>query len=207
MIKQRIIIDTFKGSSFLVILLMMAIYDQWRNPTAWVYLGLHGTYGILWVLKSQIFPDKSWDKTVGLVWSVLSSLGLIAYWVAPWLLLSRGIECPPSYLGMCVSMFIFGVFLHFATDMQKFTSLKIQPNQLITTGMMSRVRNLNYFGELLIYLSLGLLSMHWIPIFILALFICFYWLPNMRRKDESLSRYPEFEGYYKRTRWFIPFLF
>ena len=207
MVKQRIIINIFKGSSFLAILLMMAIYDQWHNPTAWVYLGLHGTYGILWVLKSQIFPDKNWEKDVGLLWAVLTAFGLIAYWLAPWLLLSRGIECPPWYLGMCVSMNIFGVFLHFVTDMQKFTSLNLQPNTLITTGMMDRVRNLNYFGELLVYLSMGLLSMHWIPILILALFIFIYWLPNMRRKDESLSRYPGFKAYCKRTNWFIPFLY
>ncbi|OGO16893.1 MAG: hypothetical protein A2Z14_01875 [Chloroflexi bacterium RBG_16_48_8] len=205
--KQRYIIDTFKGISFLAILFLMAIYDQWRNATAWVYLGLHGTYGILWVLKSRIFPDKTWERKVDLVWGVITAFGLLVYWVAPWLLISRGIECPPWYLGMCVSMNIFGVFLHFVTDMQKYTSLKLQPDHLITTGMMSRVRNLNYFGEFLIYLSLGLLAMHWAPILILVLFIYVYWFPNMRRKDESLSRYPEFKEYRKRSKWFIPFLF
>jgi protein-S-isoprenylcysteine O-methyltransferase Ste14 len=108
---------------------------------------------------------------------------------------------------MCVSINILGIFLHFVTDMQKYTSLKLRPETLITTGMMSRVRNLNYFGELLIYLSLGLLAMHWIPILILGLFILIYWVPNMHRKDESLSRYSGFEAYRKRSKWFIPFLF
>jgi protein-S-isoprenylcysteine O-methyltransferase Ste14 len=204
--KQKYIIDTFKGVSFLVILLMIAAYDQWDNSTAWVYLGLHGAYGILWVLKSRIFPDKSWEQEVGMVWGVLTAFGLIAYWVAPWMLISRGVECPPWYLGMCVGMNVFGVFLHFVTDMQKFTSLQLQPEKLITTGMMSRVRNLNYFGEFLIYLSLALLALHWVPLVILALFILVYWLPNMRRKDQSLSRYSNFKDYQDRTKFFIPFL-
>jgi hypothetical protein len=34
----------------------------------------------------------------------------------------------------------------------------------------------------------------------------FYWPPNMRRKDRSLSRYPEFEAYRQRTKLFIPFV-
>ena len=115
--KQKYIIDTFKGVSFLVILLMIAAYDQWDNSTAWVYLGLHGAYGILWVLKSRIFPDKSWEQEVGMVWGVLTAFGLIAYWVAPWMLISRGVECPPWYLAMCVGMNVFGVLSHFVTTL------------------------------------------------------------------------------------------
>jgi protein-S-isoprenylcysteine O-methyltransferase Ste14 len=205
--KQKYIINTMKGISFFVILLMMAYYAQWHNSSAWVYLGLHGTYGLLWLLKSQIFPDKTWEREVGMVWGMITVFGLVAYWAAAWFLISRGVKCPPWYLGMCVSMNIMGVFLHFVTDMQKYTSLKLQPETLITKGMMSRVRNLNYFGEFLIYLSLGLMSMHWVPILILALFILIYWLPNMHRKDVSLSRYSGFEAYRKRSKWFIPFLF
>jgi hypothetical protein len=42
---------------------------------------------------------------------------------------------------------------------------------------------------------------------VLALFVLFYWLPNMRRKDASLSRYPEFAAYRQRSWLFIPFVF
>jgi len=190
-----------------VILALMAGYDQWQNTTAWVYLSLHGMYGALWVVKSWIFPDKNWEKEVGWAWTLISIFGLLAYWVAPWLLMSRGVQDPPWYLSICVGMNVLGVFLHFVTDMQKYTCLKLQPDTLISDGMMKRVRNLNYFGELLIYLSLALMTMHWIPLVILGLYIPLYWLPNMRRKDRSLSRYPEFEAYKKRSRLFIPFLF
>jgi protein-S-isoprenylcysteine O-methyltransferase Ste14 len=206
-VKQKYIINTLKGLSALAILSMMAIYDQWQNTTAWVYLALHGMYGILWVVKSHVFPDKSWEREVGWTWGILSTLGLLAYWVAPWILISNGVQDPPWYLSLCVGMYILGVFLHFVTDMQKHTSLKLQPQTLIVDGMMQRVRNLNYFGELLIYLSLALMTMHWLPILILALYIPVYWLPNMRQKDRSLSRYPDFEAYKNRSKLFIPFLF
>jgi protein-S-isoprenylcysteine O-methyltransferase Ste14 len=72
--------------------------------------------------------------------------------------------------------------------------------------MMARTRNLNYFGELLIYLALALLAMHWLPLLVLLAFVVFVWIPNMRRKDRSLARYLEFDAYRRRTKWFIPFV-
>ena len=65
---------------------------------------------------------------------------------------------------------------------------------------------MNYFGELLIYLGFGLLAMHWLPVLVLGLFVVVIWIPNMLRKDRSLSRYAEFEEYERRSKFFLPFL-
>lgn len=205
--KQKHFIDSHKTVTCIAVLILMAAYRQWDNPTAWVYLALHGTYGILWVLKSQIFPDKSWEEKTGLGYGLVIWGGLTLYWVAPWMLTSRGIQAPPWYLGICLSLYVLGVFLHFAADMQKHTALKLRPGHLITDGMFARCRNPNYLGELLIYLGFGLLAMHWVPVVILALFVGVVWVPNMLRKDRSLSRYPEFEAYRRQSKMFIPFLF
>jgi protein-S-isoprenylcysteine O-methyltransferase Ste14 len=205
--KQKFFVDTHKGITWFAILAMMAAYGQWDNVTAWVYLALHGTYGILWVLKSRVFPDKSWENRISWSYGVASWAFLTLYWVAPWLLNSRGVQAPPWYVGMCVSIFTLGVFLHFTTDMQKYTSLKLDPGSLITDGMFARSRNTNYLGELLIYLGFGLLAMHWAPIAIIGIALVGAWLPNMLRKDRSLARYPDFESYRRRSKLFIPFVF
>jgi len=204
--KQKHFIDSHKAITFLAILLLMGIYNQWGNSTAWVYLALHGTYGFLWVLKSRIFPDKSWDQKTGMGYALVILGGLTLYWITPWLITSRNIQAPPWWLGICISMNIFGVFFHYTSDMQKHTSLSRSPGQLITDGMMAKVRNLNYFGEFLIYLGFGLLAMHWLPIVIVFAYVFVIWVPNMRKKDYSLSRYPEFEAYRNRSKFFIPFL-
>lgn len=204
----KFFIDTHKGITGLFVLLLIALYGQWSNATAWVYLALHGTYGLLWVLKSRTFPDKQWETPrswlygIGVVWG-----GLSLYWIAPWLLMARNVEAPPWYLGLCVALYGFGVFYHFASDMQKHTALSLQPGQLIQHGLWARCRNPNYFGELLIYLAFALLAMHWLPLLILLLFVGVYWYPNMRRKDNSLARYPAFEAYRRRSKLFIPFIF
>ncbi len=206
--KQKHFIDSHKGVTFLVILGMMAYFDQWQNPTAWVYLALHGTYGILWVLKSRIFPDKNWEQPTTLWWGLFVAwAGLSLYWAPPFLIMSTGAQAPAWLLGLAVSMNIFGVFLHFTADMQKHIALQLRPGRLITDGMMARVRNINYFGEFLIYAAFAALAMTWVAFVPLILFVIVYWIPNMLRKDQSLSRYPDFAGYKKRSKLFIPFLF
>jgi len=204
--KQKHFINTHKAVTFVVVLILMAVYSGWDNTTAWVYLGLHGTYGILWVMKSRIFPDRSWEENASLGLGLVYWAGLSLYWITPWLILSRGIIIPGWYLGICVSMNIFGVFFHFVSDMQKHTALRYQPEHLISDGMFQQVRNTNYFGELLIYMGFSLLAKHWLPPLIVFAYVLMVWLPNMRRKDRSLSRYPGFEAYQERTKMFIPIL-
>lgn len=204
--KKRYFIDSGKGVSFLAVLILVAWYDQWHNTTAWVYLALHGTYGLLWVLKSRFFRDAQWEQPTSLAYGIVIIWGGLAlYLIAPWLLTSKGVEAPPWYLALCISLCAFGIFFHFASDMQKHTALKLHPG-LITDGLWSLCRNPNYFGELLIYLGFGLLAMHWAPLFVILFYIAVYWYPNMRRKDRSLSRYPEFAAWKERAKLFIPYL-
>ena len=87
--------------------------------------------------------------------------------------------------------------------MQKHMQLSLAP-ALFTDGLWSRVRNPNYLGELLIYAGFSALALHWIPFAALALFVVVVWVPNMLRKDRSLSRYPEFAAWKERSWLFIP---
>ncbi len=205
--KQKHFIDSHKGATSLFVLLMMALYDHWSSPTAWVYFAIHGGYGIMWVIKSLSFPDKQWEQECGIGYGLYIWGGLSLYWVTPWLIVSQGIEAPAWAVGAIVAMYALGVFFHFASDMQKHISLQLRPG-LITEGLWARSRNPNYFGELLIYLSFALLAMRWmwVPMIVLALFVGIVWIPNMRKKDRSLSRYPEFAEYKSRSKLIIPFV-
>ena len=203
--KFKFFVDSHKGATAFFVLAVMALFNQWENPTAWVYLALHGTYGLLWVLKSRIFPDKRWEEKTSWLFGIFGAWGgLTLYWVAPVLLAWRDVHAPGWVLGLCVTIYAVGVFLHFSADMQKHMWLHLRPGELLTEGLWAKNRNPNYFGELLIYAGFGLLAMHWLPMLILAAWVAFYWWPNMRRKDRSLARYPGFEAYKKRSVLFIP---
>jgi protein-S-isoprenylcysteine O-methyltransferase Ste14 len=207
-VKLNTFISIHKGATGLVVLGLIAIFQEWDNPTAWVYLALHGGYGILWGLKSYFFPDRSWESKVNWFYGAFVAWGsLTTYWAAPFLLIWRGVRAPLWFISGCILIYIIGVFFHFAADMQKTMGLNYRPGQLITDGIWALCRNPNYFGELLIYLAFALLAMHWLPIAIISLWVIFYWIPNMRRKDRSLARYAEFEAYRARTKLFIPYIF
>jgi len=205
--KQKYFINSHKAVTFLAVLGMMTWFQQWDNPTAWIYLALHGTYGILWVVKSRIFPDKQWEKDKGLFYGLFIWAGLTLYWIAPFIITSQNVQAPFWLLGLSVSMYTFGIFFHYAADMQKHIQLKYNPGHLIDDGLMARVRNINYFGELLIYLGFGILTMHWLPLLVIALYLVVTWFPNMYKKEKSLSRYPGFVEYKRKSKLFIPFLF
>lgn len=213
--KQKHFIDSHKGVTGLAILGMMAYYDQWQNTTAWVYLAMHGGYGLFWVLKSRRFGDKSWEQPTGLPYGLTIWASLTLYWIAPWLICAHNIQAPGWWIGLAVFVNALGVFYHFAADMEKHVSLALRKG-LVTTGLWAKCRNPNYFGELLIYGGFAMLAAReiegwapygWIPAVILFCWVAGYWYPNMRRKDKSLARYPEFAEYKKRSKLFIPYVF
>jgi steroid 5-alpha reductase family enzyme len=133
--------------------------------------------------------------------------GLTGYWVAPFIIAIKNVQAPFWVLALSIFLSIVGTMFHFASDMQKHIELKTRPNQLITDGFWRLSRNPNYFGEFLIYSSFALLAMHWLPWVVLGIVISVFWIPHMRNKEKSLSRYAEFGDYKARTRSFIPFLF
>ena len=190
----------------------MYYFDSWNNIVAWIYLALHGTYGYMWILKSKIFPDRQWESKTSIRYGLFIWLGLSLYWISPYIIISGNSILPfsipmyPIYIFFCLTIYIFGVFLHFTSDMQKYIQLKYSPSNLIDNGMFKSLRNTNYLGELLIYLGFSLLALDWTPIIALMIFIIFIWIPNMYKKDTSLSKYSDFKKYKSKTKRFIPFL-
>lgn len=195
-------INLHKGLTPIVVFGLMVAYNNFLVGP-WVYLALHGTYGLMWLLKDRIYPDKQWEQEIPITTGVFGVVFLAAYWVAPWLLISRGINVPPALISLAVALTLTGCILHYSADAQKHFTLKYQKG-LITEGFFARCRNTNYLGEFLIYLGFATLAMHPVPFVILAGFALGVFLPNMKKKDESLSRYPDFKAYKARSGLFWP---
>jgi steroid 5-alpha reductase family enzyme len=198
----RQVINLHKGLTAPVVLGLMAAYHNGSMGPC-IYLALHGTYGILWLFKDRLYPDRQWEREVGLPMAVSVFLMLGLYWLAPFLLISSGAMPPAPLIAAAVALNILGVFLHYGSDAQKHFTLRYHQG-LISEGFFARCRNTNYLGEILIYLSFALLAMHWLPYAVLAGFVVGVFLPNMRRKDESLARYPEFADYQQRSGLLLP---
>ena len=200
--KLNQIINLHKGLTPFVVFGLMAIYDNFSTP-AWIYLSLHGTYGILWLLKEKLFPDPYFKDEMGFLTSITGFIFLGSYWVAPFILISSQKLIPNFIIAGCVSIYIFGVFLHFASDSQKYFTLKLK-KELITEGFFKYSRNTNYLGEILIYLSFAILSMNIIPFIILLIFFIIIFYPRMIKKDKSLGKYKDFDEYKANSGLILP---
>jgi len=196
------IINLHKGLTVFIVLGLMMFYKNY-SIAAWVYLSLHGTYGILWLLKEKIFPDPYFKEKINLITSITGFIFLGSYWIAPYILISSQKSVSYPIIAACISINIIGVFLHFASDAQKYFTLKIK-KELIKDGFFKNIRNTNYLGEILIYLSFAILSMSLIPFAILALFFLIVFLPRMLKKDKSLTKYPSFKKYKKISGLLLP---
>jgi len=202
------VINAQKGGTAPFVLLLMVLYDNGSTP-AFVYLGLHGSYGLLWLLKHFTFPDPAWEyrATVGTAINMwLFVLGL--YWIAPFLLISDvlGVDRPdpaPWLYAVAIAAYAIGVVLMMGSDAQKYFTLKARKG-LITTGFFRHIRHPNYLGEMLIYGSFALLVRHWLPWVVLAWVWFEFFLTNMVMKEASMSRYPEWAAYKARTGMVLP---
>jgi len=200
--KLNQIINLHKGLTAFVIAGLMIFYSNFTTGP-FVYLALHGTYGILWLLKEKIFPDPYFKEKINLITSITGFIFLSSYWVAPFILISSQKFIPNYTIAISISINIIGVFLHFASDAQKYFTLKLKKD-LIKEGFFKNVRNTNYLGEILIYLSFAILSMSVIPFLILSAFFFIVFLPRMIKKDKSLTKYDSFDEYKKKTGLIFP---
>ncbi|HEX4871417.1 MAG TPA: DUF1295 domain-containing protein [Nevskiaceae bacterium] len=206
------VINLQKGGTFFFLGALMWLYADTHpsatSPAAWIYLALHGSYGLVWLLKDLNFPDPNWQVRV--TWgSVAAGLfGLGMYWSFGWLLIAgHGNPDYPlpaaAWFCLCISLVVVGSALMIAADCQKYYTLRLQRG-LISDGVHRYIRHPNYLGEMLIYGGFALLVNHWLPWLWLALIWGGLFATNMVMKEASLSRHPGWAEYKRRSWWLVP---
>ena len=203
MMKTIVYINTHKILVPPLVLGMMWYFNNW-SAEAFLYLSLHGTYCVLWLIKERLYPDRRFQDIQPLwIGTLFVFLPLAGYYIAPYLLISRHVVLPPAIYGLATSIYTFGIFLHYVSDAQKFYTLRLQQG-LIEDGLFARTRNPNYLGEILIYLAFALLSWHWLPFVVLGAWVFGFFLRNMLAKDKSMTRHASFAAYKARTWLLVP---
>ena len=198
------VINFQKGATALWVAFLMWYFND-TSVQAWVYLGLHGTYGIAWLMKDSVFPDPNWQKRItfgGALNALIFVLG--PYWIFPFLLISgmaEGATLP--WLTLAIAVHTLGLAIMLVADAQKFYTLRYKRG-LITDGMFRFMRHPNYLGEMMVYGSYALVVWHWLPWLILAAIWGLLFQTNMRMKEASMARYPEWAKYKTRTGMVLP---
>jgi protein-S-isoprenylcysteine O-methyltransferase Ste14 len=197
------VINFQKGLTGPVVLGLMACYANY-STTAWVYLALHGSYGVCWLVKHAAFPDARWEKRITLAGALFSFLLVLGpYWVLPWLLVSRGVSAPAPLLAAAIALHTIGVGVMLAADAQKFFTRRVRPG-LISDGLHARSRHPNYLGEMMVYGAYALLVRHWLAWAILAWVWTAIFLVNILAQEASLARHPGYRAWRSRTGLLLP---
>lgn len=207
-LEMRYVINFFKGATAFYVVLLMWWYQNFSTGM-YLYLGLHGSYGMAWLLKDFVFGDKSFARKASLSSLAVLSSALTLYWMVAWFIASGyGIQ-EPSYERIKLSLvsYLLGLTLMIGSDAQKTFTLHYRKG-LIDHGYFERTRNPNYLGEVMIYGSFALASGFWLSWAIMLLFWLVLFLNNMLIKDyNSLMKKSGWEQYSARSYMFLPRLF
>jgi len=206
-IKVKWLMNFFKATTAIFILSLM---NHYRNHSlgSHLYLGLHGVYGLIWLLKDMAFPDRNFERRVGIFGAITHIMVLSAYWLLPWIQISgHGIDKPSSERVMtCIMLFAMGVATMIAADAQKTFTLR-QQEVLITDGMFKYSRNPNYLGEMMVHASFALVTGSVIAWGVIFIIWGTFFFPRMIAKDASLRNKGGSEEYFARSSMLLPKLF
>jgi protein-S-isoprenylcysteine O-methyltransferase Ste14 len=168
---------------------MMCYYKNF-SLGAWVYLTLHGSYGFFWMLKYFTFPDTSFQRNVTIVCFIYPwFVALLPYTYSGYYMMSGQANQNPSpeRIFVCVWVYVTGIVFMLGADGQKYFMLR-ERRGLIHDGFSYWTRNPNYFGEILLYSSFGMLVQNSYVWFVLGYMWCIVFMIKITIKDNSLSK-------------------
>jgi protein-S-isoprenylcysteine O-methyltransferase Ste14 len=212
--KLNHIINAQKGGSLPFFLALQYYFQNWSKG-ATIYTALHGSYGLIWLLKDMILPDKNFQENHQKpIPALLSVSCLAAYWRIGWIQMSgRGMNNPShARVLLAISMFGIGSTLMMCSDAQKYFMLQLRNKYpeirkelpLLTNGFFKYTRNPNYLGEILIYLSFTVMTGNSESYLILACDWMILFTSFMFMKEMSLSRKKGWAKYKAQSNLLLP---
>lgn len=204
------VINFQKAGTLFFVLGLMFYYDNF-STASFVYLALHGGYGLVWLIKDLSFPDAAWQNKVTIAGGLMAFFAVLFwYWVMAWLLVSAPYlpDYPldqPIWFALCIILCLLGCVIMVVADAQKYYTLRIKKG-LIADGIHRYIRHPNYLGEMMVYGAFAMMVWHFIAWVIVGLVWLLIFIPNMVAKEHSLSRYSEWQAYKKSSGWVLPFL-
>jgi len=124
---------------------------------AWIFSTTFSVYGLLYLIKHCVFPDKLFDTYVSIIeWTVIFATNFV-YLYPGHLMLTGAANNNPSHERIVVSLLllVFGMITVMCADCQKYFTIQARRmtdsnnKSLITEGMFKWTRNPNYLGEII----------------------------------------------------------
>lgn len=86
------IVNFNKGTMMIYLFSLMVYFDNF-SLGAWIYLALHGNYGLIWYIKDRTFPDAGFCRKATFISAILvPQLVLTPYYFIGYWTMSGGYE-------------------------------------------------------------------------------------------------------------------
>ncbi|MCP6763177.1 MAG: DUF1295 domain-containing protein [Fischerella sp. CENA71] len=173
-----------------------------------IYLCLHGSYCLWWLLEQWLFPQRRqiFNEPVGFGGLILGLLFVGIFYSLPgYLAFINPVPISAIATAVALPLYIFGSLINTTADVQKLTA-KQYGAELVSDNIWRFSRNINYFGDLLRYLSFAVVAgsvwAYLVPAVILLMYI-----QRLFQKEQSMSaKYQNYAEYQKSSNRLIPFV-
>jgi protein-S-isoprenylcysteine O-methyltransferase Ste14 len=191
----------------IVLLLALAATIGVHDMRQAVYLGLHVSYCVWWLLEQWLFPERRrqlFTEPVDVAGIAGALLFVGVFYSLPGLLAFLN-PTPIGYgtVALALGLFSFGSLINASADVQKMTA-KAMGAGLVSDGIWRRVRHVNYLGDLLRYLSFAVVAGNPWAYLVPGLVLLLY-LQRIQQKEQRMaSNYEGFATYQQHSARLLP---
>jgi protein-S-isoprenylcysteine O-methyltransferase Ste14 len=163
-----------------------------------IYLCLHISYCLWWLLEQWLFPQRRqqlFTEKIGILTFITVILFVGVFYSLPGYFAFTNSN-PVTYLTIAIALplYIFGSLINTGADVQKMVA-KSMGSGLVKDGIWRSVRHVNYLGDLMRYTSFSVMAgSSWA--FLLPGVITLLYLQRISQKEQAMTaKYPDFAAY------------
>ncbi|XWK86952.1 MAG: DUF1295 domain-containing protein [Phormidium sp.] len=173
-----------------------------------LYLCLHISYCTWWLLEQWIYPQRRqmFNEPVNVI-GFISTTAIVGFFYAMpgYLAFTNPTPIALTTVAIALPLYIFGSLINATADVQKMTAKQFEAG-LVKDNIWRFSRNINYFGDILRYLSFSVVAGS-IWAYLVPGLIALIYIQRMLQKEQQMAvKYAEYEEYKRSTARFIPFI-
>lgn len=175
-----------------------------------IYLCLHVSYCMWWLVEQWFFPQRRQQIFQEPVGGAVGLIGILLftgvfYSLPGYLAFTNPVPLSFTTAAIALPLYIFGSLINTSADIQKLAA-KQWGASLVNDQIWRFSRNINYFGDLLRYLSYSILAgSPWA--YLLPGTIALLYLQRIAQKEQAMSvKYANFAEYQQSSTRLIPFI-
>ncbi|HEY9297721.1 MAG TPA: DUF1295 domain-containing protein, partial [Phormidium sp.] len=173
-----------------------------------IYLSLHISYCTWWLLEQWFYPQRRqfFNEPVNAI-GFISTTAIVGFFYAMpgYFAFTNPIPLALTTVAVALPLYIFGSLINASADVQKMTAKQFEAG-LVKDNIWRFSRNINYFGDILRYLSFSVIAGSIWAYLVPGLIVIIYIQRMLQKEQEMAVKYPEYADYQRSTPRFIPFI-